>query len=300
MKVFNKVLVVVLSVLFTFGVVGLVQAASPTTVGLGTAGNFAVLAGTTITNVPTSVITGNVGLSPAAGSNYGAGLTAAQVSGSIYAVDGTGPAGSVNNPALLTTAKNNLTTAYLDAAGRTNTTSFVAADNQLGGKTLTAGVYAFGHATTANLTAASPLTLDAQGNANAVFIFKASSDLVTASGSVVRLVNGAQSCNVFWQVTSSATLGTNSTFKGTIMALTSITATTGVNINGRLLARNAAVTLDSDTITRSVCSTSGQLPETSGPLVSNQMLPWASIIVALAAVSTIAMIVKITRKEQSI
>ncbi len=249
-----SILAILVVSLFTVGFVGRVFAAS--TVGLGTAASFAVLAGTGITNVPTSVITGDVGLSPASGSNY-SGLTATEVSGSIYAVDGSGPSGSVNNPALLTTAKNDLTTAYLDAAGRTPNTTFVAADNQLGGKTLTAGTYAFGHATTANLTAASPLVLDGQGDPNAIFIFQASSDLVTASGSVVQLVNGAQACNVFWQVGSSTTLGTSSTFKGTVMSLTASTVTTGANIEGRILARNAAVTLNSNTITRPTCTTPG-------------------------------------------
>lgn len=231
-------------------------AAGPTTVNLLTTDSFAILAGTAITNIPTSVITGNVGLSPAAGSNY-AGLTAAEVTGTIYAVDATGPAGSVNNPALLTTAKNDLTTAYTDAAGRTPTTTFVAGDNQLGGQTLTAGVYRFGHATTANITAASPLTLDAQGDPTAVFIFQATSDLVTATGSVVRLVNGAQACNVFWQIGSSATLGSSSTFKGTLMALTAATLNSSATVEGRILARNAAVTLSANTITRPATCTTG-------------------------------------------
>ena len=153
-------------------------------------------------DVPTSSITGDVGLSPAAGTNY-AGLAQAEVTGSIYSTNGTGPAGNVNDPALLTTAKNDLTTAYVAAAAQPPTSTFAAGDNQLGGQTLTAGVYAFGHAATANITASSPLVLDGQGNANAVFVFQASSDLVTASDSVVQLVNGAQACHVFWQVGSS-------------------------------------------------------------------------------------------------
>jgi hypothetical protein len=245
-------LALVLLATFIIGLTGQVMAA--TVVNLGTAANFAVLAGTGVSNVPTSTITGDVGLSPASGSNY-SGLTAGEVSGTIYAVDGSGPAGSVNNPALLTTAKNDLTTAYLNAAGQIPTNTFVAGDNQLGGQTLTAGVYAFGHASTANITAANPLTLDAQGDPDAVFIFQASSDLITASGSVVALVNGAQACNVFWQVTSSVTLGTSSTFKGTIMTLTAAAISTSATIEGRVLARNAAVTLDSNTITRPGCTT---------------------------------------------
>jgi len=218
------------------------------TVQLGTATPFAVLAGTAVTDVPTSTITGDVGLSPAAGTNY-AGLTQAEVTGSIYTTDGTGPTGNVNDPALLTGAKNDLTAAYGAAAGQSPTSTFAAGDNQLGGKTLTAGVYAFGHASTANITAASPLVLNGQGDANSVFVFQASSDLVTASDSVVELVNGARACNVFWQVSSSATLNSASTFVGTIMALTSETLGAGATVEGRVLARNGDVTLNSDTIT---------------------------------------------------
>jgi hypothetical protein len=110
-------------------------------------------------------------------------------------------------------------------------------------------VYVFGHAATANITAASPLTLNGQGNANAVSVFQASSDLVTAFGSVVQLVNGAQACNVYWDVGSSATLSSSSTFVGTVMALTSATLDTAATVKGRILARNGAVTLDANTIT---------------------------------------------------
>ena len=220
--------------------------AATATVNLGTADPFAILAGSAVTNVPTSVITGNVGLSPAAGSSYAA-LTQAEVTGTIYAVDGSGPGGAVNNPGLLTTAKNDLTAAYTDASGRSGATVLTGADNQLGGKTLTPGVYSFSHATTANLTAASPLTLSGNG----VFIFQASSDLITASASHVNLINGAQACNVFWTVPSSgSSIGTNSFFVGTIMAYSSINVTTGANIQGRVLAETAAVTLDHNTITR--------------------------------------------------
>jgi hypothetical protein len=286
MKYINKIIILVLTLMISIGVSSLVFAAT-VKVDLGTADAFAVLAGTEVTNVPTSVITGNVGLSPAAGSNYDSGVTTAQITGNIYAVDGTGPLGAINNPGLLTIAKSSLTTAYLDAAGRTPTTTFATTDNQLGGQTLTTGVYSFGHADTANLTAASPLTLDAQNNPDAVFILQATSDLVTASGSVVQLINGAQSCNVFWQVTSSATLGSGSTFKGTIMALTSITVTSGANIQGRALARNGAVTLDADTITRPVCSTRTRLVDTSGNITNKTKSTISSIIIVLAGMSSI-------------
>lgn len=254
MKTFRKPLATLAFVsVLVFGLAG--PALAVTTVDLGTADGFAVLGATAVTNVPNSAIIGDVGLSPAAGSNY-SGITQAQVIGTIYAVDGTGPAGSVNNPGLLTQAQNDLTAAYVDAAGRTPSQTFVAADNQLGGQILGAGVYAFGHASTANIVG----TLTLTGNANAVFIFQASSDLVTASSSVVQLTGGAQSCNVFWVVGSSTTLGSSSTFVGTIMSLTATGLNSGVTLDGRALARNAATTLNQDTITRSACT----IPSGSG------------------------------------
>jgi hypothetical protein len=139
-----------------------------------------------------------------------------------------------------------LTAGYLDAAGRSGGTA-VAGD--LVGQTFTAGVYK----STSSLAISGDVTLDAQGNSAAVFIFQISSTLTTGSGSHVVLANGAKACNVFWQVGSSATLGTNSVFKGNILALTSITITTGVNLEGRALARNGAVTLDADVITGCTC-----------------------------------------------
>jgi hypothetical protein len=215
--------------------------AAPDRVLLGTAESFAVLAGQAVTNTGLSVITGDIGVSP--GSSVGGFPPGTVVNGTIHSAD-----------AVAQQAQADLTTAYLDAAGRTPTTTFTETDNQLGGKTLTSGVYAFGHADTANITAADPLILDAEGDPDAVFIFQSSSDLVTASGSEVRLINGAQFCRVFWQVTSSATLGTNSTFIGHILALTSITAATGAEVQGQLLARNGTVTLDTNVITNGPCT----------------------------------------------
>jgi hypothetical protein len=138
-------------------------------------------------------------------------------------------------------------TAYTTAAGEGPTTA-IAAD--LAGQTLAPGVY--NSASSIGLSGA--LTLNGGGNPNAIFVFQAVSTLTTGSASQINLINGAQSCNVFWQVGSSATLGTGSTFRGTIIALTSITVTTGVTVDGRVLARNGAVTLGTDTITRPTCA----------------------------------------------
>jgi len=232
-------------------------------VQLGTATPFAVLGASEVTDVPTSSITGDVGLSPASGTFY-AGLTKSEVNGTIYTTDGTGPTPNVNDPALLTQAQDDLTTAFVTTQHDTPTSRFGVANNQLGGRTLVPGVYAFGHAPTANLTAAKPLVLNGEGNVNAVFVFQASSDLVMASNSVVQLENGAQACNVFWTVGSSATLKSSSTFVGTIMALTSATLGSGVTVDGRVLVQNGAVTLIADTISApSTCVTSSPTTTTT-------------------------------------
>jgi len=259
-------------------------ASAATPVQLHTAAPFAVLAGTAVTDVPTSAITGDVGLSPAVGGAY-AGLKQAEVTGTIYAVDAAGPTSAVNNPGLLTLAKNDLTTAYVSAAGDLPTTTYVAGDNQLGGKTLTTGVYAFGHAATANLTAASPLVLNGNGDPGAVFVFQASSDLVTASNSVVQLENGAQACNVYWVVGSSATLATSSTFVGTLMALTSATLATGATVQGRILARNGAVTLDANVITTPPTCATTTTPTTTTPTTTT---PASAATTAAGSPSTTA------------
>jgi hypothetical protein len=195
-------------------------------------GDFSVLAGSTVTNTGSTVVSGDVGVSPGtAVTGFPPGLAG----GTIHKADG---AASL--------AQATLTAAYVDAAGRAGGTS-VAGD--LVGQTLTAGVYK----STSSLANSGDLTLDAQGNPAAVFIFQISSTLTTGSGSHIILANGAKACNVFWQVGSSATLGTNSVFKGNILALTSITITTGANLEGRALARNGAVTLDTNVITGCSC-----------------------------------------------
>jgi hypothetical protein len=195
-------------------------------------GNFSVLAGSTVINTGSTVVSGDVGVSPGtAVTGFPPGLAG----GTIHSADGAAAQSQIA-----------LTAGYVDAAGRAGGTA-VAGD--LVGQTLTAGVYT----STSSLAISGDVTLDAQGNPDAVFIFQISSTLTTGSGSHVVLANGAKACNVFWQVGSSATLGTNSVFKGNILALTSITITTGVNLEGRALARNGAVTLDTDVITGCTC-----------------------------------------------
>ena len=207
--------------------------AAATSVPLATADSFAVLAGSAITNTGPTTINGDVGMFP----------TITETGFGTVTVNGTNHAGD----GVTQQAKTDLVTAYNNAAGQGPTSPIVA---DLGGQHSTAGVY--NSASTIGLTGA--LTLNAAGDPNAVFVFQAGSALTTASASSVNLVNGAQACNVFWQIGTDATLGTGSSFTGTIIALSSITVTHGVTVNGRVLARNGAVTLDNDTITASHCA----------------------------------------------
>jgi hypothetical protein len=222
---------------------GTAQAATPA-VPLGSADGFAVLAGSTITNTGDSVINGDLGLHPGTAVT---GFPPGTLNGSQHLTD-----------AVASRAKADLATAYNDAAGRPLS---AASPPDIGGQTLTAGVYRTGSVPALELTG--NVTLDAQGDPRAVFIFQAASTLITATDSSVTLINGAQPCNVYWQVGSSATLGTRTAFKGTVMALTSISVNDGVRVEGRLLARNGAVTLINDTINRAGCAT-GSDGDTSG------------------------------------
>jgi hypothetical protein len=203
-------------------------------VGLGTAGSFAVLAGSAVTNTGPSVLNGELGVSPGTAIT---GFPPGTVNGAVHAAD-----------AVAAQAQADLTTAYNDAAGRLPPLSV---SGDLGGLTLTSGVY--NSASSLGLTG--QLTLDAQGNPNAVFVFQAGSALTTASASSIRLINGAQACNVYWQIGSSATLGTASVFAGNILAYTSVSVDNGVTVQGRILARNGAVTLINDTVTPGGCTT---------------------------------------------
>ncbi|HEX2017224.1 MAG TPA: ice-binding family protein [Solirubrobacteraceae bacterium] len=216
--------------------------AAQSPVGLGTASTFGVLAGSTITNTGPSVVNGDLGLSPGTSVT---GFPPGSVNGSTHVAD-----------AVAAQAQSDLTTAYNDAASRTPAAT-VAGD--LGGQTLAPGVYKSG----SSLGLTGTLTLDAQGDPNAVFIFQAGSTLTTASGSRVSLINGANPCNVVWQIGSSATLGTSTTFVGNILALTSISMNDGVTLTGRALARNGATTLINDTITVGRCAATSSTPPPS-------------------------------------
>ena len=202
---------------------------------LGTASSFAVLGGQTVTNTGPTVVNADLGVSPgSAVTGFPPGIV---VGGSIHAAD-----------ALAAQAQADNTAAYNNLAGQSCDTDLTGQD--LGGMTLTSGVYCF--SSSAQLTGA--LTLDAQGDPNAVFIFQIGSTLTTASNSSVLLINGGSPCNVFWQVGSSATLGTYTTFVGNILALTSITLNTGASVSARALAQNGAVTLDTNTIGSAGCA----------------------------------------------
>lgn len=198
-------------------------------ISLGTAQNFGVLGGSAVTNTGATTVNGNVGVSPGSSvTGFPPGVVAG---GAIH-----------SNDAVAMQAQSDLTVAYNNIAATPCTVDLTG--QNLGGLTLTPGVYCF--STSAQLTGA--LTLDALGNANALFLFKIGSTLTTASGSSVAVINnGGNSCNkAYWQVGSSATLGTGTSFTGDILALSSITLTTGANTNGRALARNGAVTLDTN------------------------------------------------------
>lgn len=298
----NKILIVISAALITTLVINysLVYAAQPT-VDLGTAAPFAILSGTpNITDVANaSVIRGNVGLSPASGA--GIGLLCSQVTGTIYSVDTAGPLPCrITDGPLMVTAKNHLTAAYIDAAGRT---PFTTVPTELGGTTLVAGVYDSSSTQFGITAGAGALVLDGQNNPSSVFIFEAGfngTGLTVGSGSTVSLVNGAQACNVFWRV-DTASINTTANFKGTILALNSISVANGATVEGRLLARNGNVTLINDTITvpttcSTATSTSSSVPgfPNTGFLSGNGIL-WA--IVPLIAIITTLVGTYVARKK---
>jgi hypothetical protein len=215
--------------------------ATESTISLGSASSFAVLAGSAITNTGETTLSGSqgadIGSSPTPSFTGSAGVT---TTGTKYFAAGDD----------MVKAKADLELAYKDAEALTPTTIFVGPDHQLGGKTLGEGVYY----SKPSLDLDGTLTLDGNHDASAMFVFRTDFALTTISRSKIVMINGAQPCNVYWVVGSSATLGTYSNFVGRVLALTSITTTTGATIHGQLLAQNGAVTLDTNTIINDKCA----------------------------------------------
>lgn len=215
-------------------------------VDLGTAASFAVLAGTAVTNTGDTTLTGDLGVSPGTAIS---GFPPGTRSGTTHTNDG-----------VAQQAQDDLTTAYNDVAGRTPVTTIATELAPESGQTLLPGAY---DSATGTFEITKTLTLDAQGNASAIFIFKMASTLITGTDSAVLLLNGAQACNVYWQVGSSATLGTRSAMVGNILALTSIGMDNNATLDGRALARNGAVTLDDNTVAIGTCACAGPLTVTA-------------------------------------
>ena len=269
------------------------SAAIVPTVQLLTSANYSVLGSTQVTNTGPTVLAESVGVSPGT-----------LISGF--------PPGTVNPPGTTDSANGasgqaraDLTAAYLDAAGRALDATVVA---DLSALSLAGGVYAA--ASNGPLSLTGTLVLDGAGDPTTVFIFKTDSTLITGSSSTVSLINGAQECNVFWQVGSSATLGTGSTFVGNIMALTSITVTTGVTVHGRALARNGEVTLDSDTFTAPTCNLTAPAPTTTAapsatttPTTVARILPrtgrsvGTNVVLAIGALAIGVVAIKAARRK---
>ena len=230
-------------------------AAGPTTIDLGTATDFAVVAGATVTNTGSSTISGHLGVSP--GLAIVGFPPATLVAGSKLFSGG----GAASPASALVTAFNLAGT----PVGESGPVGSPVAEDLAGLTPVPGTYYGSGSPDALSISAGGTLTLDAAGDPNAVWIFQSASTLITGSSSVVSLINGADPCNVFWQVGSSATLGSGSTMAGTVMALTSITATTGANVSGRLLAQNGAVTLDTNTVTAPTgCATTASFDSSTG------------------------------------
>lgn len=233
-------------------------AAQAAPVGLGTAGPFVVLGGTKVTNVGPSVLNGNLGISPGT-ELEGFGLPAV-INGSTHATN-----------AVAAKAQLDLTTAYDVAAGQPVLPVNDLSGTDLGERVLAPGTYRYNAAALMN----GALTLDAEGDPNAEFVFKIGSQLTTESASSVLLVNGASPCNVYWQVGSSADIGTTTAFQGSLMALTSISLKDGATVLGRMLARNGQVSLINNVLTRPLCATGATTPPDETPGGSGTVSPTA-------------------------
>lgn len=249
--------VAVIAIIGIFVFTGRSASNAVSTVLLGNSSNFAVLAGSGITNTGATTVSGT------AGGDMGSAPTPAFTGEASVTTTGTKYLAA---EAIVGGAKAALDTAYLDAQGRTPATA-IAAD--LGGQTLVGGVY--NGASSVGLTGT--LILDGANNPDSVWIFQAGSTLTTASSSVVSLINGAQACNVFWQIGSSASFGTGSNFVGHVFAQTTITDDGGSTVHGQLLARDAAVNLNNTTIVNDACATASASPT---PTATDSPTPTAS------------------------
>jgi len=209
-----------------------IQNKTQASVALAGVSDFAIIAGSAITSTGATSITGDMGLSP--GTSCG-GFPPGKLVGTLQI-----------NTNLSTQGKLDLTAAYNDAAGRTST-DIVTLSGNIGGLTLSPGLY---KSTSSLAISSGDLTFDAKGNSNSVFIIQIASSLTTTSGRKVFLKGNASASNIFWQVGSSATFGTTSVMKGTIMAMQSITLNTGASVNGRVLARIGGVTMAGNTIVK--------------------------------------------------
>lgn len=212
-----------------------------TTVDLGTSGNFAILSKTGITDVYASSITGDVGTSPITGAALL--LSCSEVVGTMYTVDAAGPACRVTSASMLTTAISDMQTAYTDAAGRINPDFVNLGAGNIGGLTLTPGLYNWSSALLI------PTNVTISGGPNDIWIFQVAGTLNMSSAVNITLAGGAQAKNIFWQVAGAVTLGTTSHFEGIILGQTGINMQTGASINGRTLAQTA-VTLQMNTVTQ--------------------------------------------------
>jgi type VI secretion system secreted protein VgrG len=227
-------------------------------VNLGTAATYGVLGASAVTNTGPTVVNGDLGVSPGTSiTGFGAAPNGV-VNGTVHQTD-----------AAAAQAQRDATTAYDVAASLTPTRTGI---TELNGLSLTPGVYSGGALSLANTGA---LTLS--GSANSVWVFQAASTLTIGSGTHITITGGASSCNVFWQVASSATIGTGAQFQGTVLAQASVTATTGATVVGRLLARTGAVTLDTNTITASTgCPAPGTPSQTVAPTITSGAPPAAT------------------------
>jgi len=211
-------------------------------VQLGTAGNFAILSKSGITDVYASAITGNVGTSPITGAALR--LTCGEVTGKIYVVDAAGPLPcALNDATTLTAAIGDMQTAYVDAQGRVSPGFVELGAGEIGGLTLVPGLYKWG----TGLKISTDVTLT--GGANDVWIFQVAGTFKQASSTRVTLAGGAQAKNIFWQVAGAVTIGTTAHLEGVVLAKTLIAVNTGASVNGRLLAQTA-VTLQMNAVTQ--------------------------------------------------